>query len=489
MKREKILFSILLTVLVSFNYSCSDFLEEEPGSQTSIDEQLSTKRGIIEALNGTYASIESNVRGERFAVYADTQGGNITFTPSMSGNSQGQITVPINIEKVYDFQDEARTSDFKSFYDESYDIVNQANLILNYVEALKDATTEEKKQMTAEALTMRAYAHYLLNLVYSQNYSFASQANHLGIVYNTSIIKDGITYPSRKTASETYDLIITDLSTALSNFTNSQLQEGPSYSYFNAINAKAILARVYLSKNDWQKAFDTATEVLQTSGVSLSSTSNYISEWEQQEVPISETLLEFSLPTDAEGDTGGSMSAYFGYTSLLDYEKYVASQDLLSLYEANDIRNQLYLKQDLPTLINDDLENLPYYFTKKFQGNAAFVAFRLSELYFIKAEAALQLGQSEVAKDNINIIKARANSTLLTTTENLEEELLLEKRREFAFEGHLIFDLARHQKGIVRTNGCISQNCNLNYPSPKYVLPIPQANINLNSNLQQNESY
>lgn len=489
MTKNNLSYLIILTLLAGMSFACSDFLDEEPGSQTSITEQLSSKKGVIEALNGAYASIEANVRGERFAVYADLQGGNITFTPTLSGNSQGKITTPINIEHLYDFQDEALNSDFASFYADSYDIINQANLILEYVKLLTDASDEEKNQITAEALTMRAYAHYLLTLIYAQNFNFTPDASHLGIIYNTVTLTDGITYPARKTVKETYELIVRDLLNALSKYTGKQLQEGPNYSYFNTINTKAVLARVYLSQNNWQKAFDTATEVLQTSNITLTSTSNYVSDWEKQDSAISESLLEFSLPKDPEGIAGGSMSAYYGYTSVSDYRKYVASPNLIALFEANDIRHQLFLERNLLTRISEDLQNAPYYFTKKFQGNTGYVAMRLSELYFIKAEAALRMGQTEITKENINIIKARANANLLITTENIEEELIEEKRREFAFEGHLFFDLARNQKSILRSNGCISQNCNLDYPSPKYVLPISQANINLNSNLQQNESY
>lgn len=482
-------YRIFLIFLISLNFGCSDFLFEEPGSQTSINEQLASKQGLLEALNGAYAAIEENIRGERFAVYPDLQGGNLTFTPTVSGNNKGKITTPINIEQVYGFQDLALNSDFKSFYDESYDIINQANLILEYVDAVPDATDQEKSQITAEALTMRAYAHYLLTLVYAQNYGFTPEASHLGIVYNTTTLTQGITYPSRKTLKETYDLIVTDFLNALSHYTVRQIQEGPKYSYFNATNTKALLARVYLSQNNWQNALDTAQEVLENSSISLTHKDHYISEWEEQDLPLSETLLEFSLPRDSEGTTGGSMSAYFGYTSDSDYRKYVASQDLIDLFEVNDSRRQLYLEQNLPTKINEDLQNVPYYFTKKFQGNASYMAMRLSELYFIKAEAAIQLGQLELGKDQINIIKARANASPLTTTVGLMDELIKEKRREFAFEGHLFFDLARNQKSIMRDAGCISQSCHLDYPSPKYVLPIPQANINLNSNLLQNESY
>jgi starch-binding outer membrane protein, SusD/RagB family len=483
-------FSIYLVLgFVFLTQSCSSFLEQEPGSQTSITEQLSTKNGIYQALNGTYASIEANVRGERFAVYADLQGGNLKFSPTISGNNKGLISVPINLENVYNFQDQALNSNLESFYTECYDIINQANLILEYVDLLKDATQIEKNYTKAQALTIRAYTHFLLTLVYAQNYGFSAQANHIGIVYNTSTLSDGIKYPSRETLNNTYTSILTDITTALDNYSDDLQPNGPKYSYFNKTNTKALLARIYLYKNDWQNAFDTANDVILNSGISLVTKENYITQWEQTDAPISEILLEFSIPRDSGGEVGGSLAAFFGYTSISDYEKYVASEDLLSLYELNDIRRQLFLEQPLPTLINDKLENINYYFTKKFQDNPGYVAIRLSEMYLIRAEASLKLNNLEDAKDDINIIRDRANASLLTTTNNLEEDILLERRKEMCFEGQYFFDLARQQKSISRMDGCISQVCSLNYPSPKYVLPIPQENININSNLKQNESY
>ncbi|MBG6188338.1 RagB/SusD family nutrient uptake outer membrane protein [Flavobacterium sp. CAN_S2] len=483
-------YQLVMVLFVLFALqSCSDFLEQEPGSQTSITEQLSTKKGMLNALNGTYGSLEANVRGERFAVYADLQGGNLKFTPTITGNSRGLITIPINLENVYSFQDQALDSDFTTFYDESYDVINQTNLILEYVDALPDATDVEKKQIKAEALVIRAYSHYLLSLIYSQAVGNTSPDTQLGIVYNKTSLSGGITYPKRETLTTTYSLIIEDINAALDNFSDKSLLAGPSYSFFNSTNAKALLARVYLSKNDWQNAFATANDVILNSGFSLTPTENYISQWEQTNVPIAENLLEFSIPRDSGGEVGGSLSSYFGYFSNTNYNKYVASQDLLGLYESTDIRKQLFLEKALPTLINGVFVNVNYSFTKKLQDNPGYSAFRLSELYLIRAEAAFELGNLETAKNDINTIRARAKATLLTTTDNLEQALLLERRKELCFEGHLFFDLARRNKSVSRNDGCLSLNCSLDYPSPKFVLPIPRKNINLNSNLQQNESY
>ena len=478
------LFFLLLSL-----QSCSDFLEQEPGTQTSIDELLQNKTGVLQALTGLYSELEANIRPERFAVYADLQGGNIKFAPTATGSLKGQISTPSNIEQLYSFEDVALTSNFQTFYDSSYDLINQANLILEYTPALTDATDAEKNQIKAEALAIRAYAHFLLSLVYSQDYKYTADASHLGIVYSTESIKAGIQYPVRKTAAETYSLIITDLQTAIANYSENSLLKGAAYSFFNQKNTKALLARVYLQKGDWENAYETANDVITNSGVTLTSKENLVAEWEKPDLPISEILLEFSIRKDNEGNVSSSMSQVFGYSTDINFQKYTASNDLVNLYESTDLRKQLFLVKPLFTLVEGVQTNVNFNFTKKYQDNAGYVAFRLSEMYLIRAEAALETNRSDLAMADINTIRSRANATLLTETTGLKENIFLERRKELCFEGFLFFDIARNHKDVSRNDGCLANVCSLTYPSLKYVLPIPMYNTNLNPNLQQNDSY
>ncbi|RKR05815.1 SusD-like starch-binding protein associating with outer membrane [Flavobacterium sp. 90] len=479
----------LLFTLLCLLQGCSDFLEQEPGTQISITEQLKNKQGMLQAVNGMYRGLEANVRAGVFPVYADVQGGNLKFTPSTTVSSLGLISIPSPITNLYSFEDQSDNSNFASFYSNSYSTINQSNLILEFVDALPDATEAEKNQIKAEALTVRAYSHFLLSEVFSQNYAYTDDASHLGIIYNKASLVQGLTYPARETAANTYALLIDDITTAINLYANASLLTGPAYSYFNKTSAKALLARVYLSKKDWKNAYETSNDIILNSGVSLVNSADYIAQWEQPDLPVSEILLEFTIPKTTDGTSSGSLSVPFGYTSATVYGDYAASQDLLDLYENDDIRKQLFLEKTIPTLVNLQFENQKYYFTKKFQGNPGYVAFRLSEQYLIRAEAALKLNNPEQAKTDINTIRARSNATLLTDTNNLEELIFLERRKELCFEGHLFFDLARNKKDISRNDGCISLNCSLTYPSPKYVMPIPRFNINLNPNLKQNESY
>ena len=493
--------SSALLLLLLTSYSCSDFLEQEPGSKTSITEQLSNKAGALEALAGVYRDLEANVRSATFSMYGDYLGGNITFTPRANGSNVGVIITPFIIENVYSFQDQAMESDMESFYDGSYDIINQCNLILEFINEIPDASEEEKNQISAEALTIRAYSHFLLSTVYSQNYGFTTDASHLGIVYNTSTLTSGsIPYPSRETVAENYSLIENDLNEALNLYTNnSALNEGPSYSYFNEYSTKALMARFYLYKTDWDNAFAMADDVIKNSGISLTPLPAYVAQWEEPNAPLTETLLEFSIPRDDEGNGSAGMSLYFGYnydsnSGTLLYNQYVGSTDLVDLFEPQDNRLELFEQFNIPTFVRVEedqniYEDLPYYFTNKFQDNAGYIASRLSEMYLIRAEASFRNNLLNDAQNDINIIRARANASLLTDTSNLEDAILLERRKELCFEGHLFFDLVRNKKNIRRDAGCLASICDLDYPSPKFVAPIPQSNLNLNSNLEQNESY
>lgn len=482
-------FTLLFASLLLLQ-SCSDFLEQEPGTQTSITEQLKDKQGVLQALKGLYGKLEAVVRTEPFTVYADLQGGNLKFSPSLkTGASKGLIANPDSVAGIYAFGDRSDASNVSSFYASCYDVINQTNLFLEFTDALPDATDAEKNQIKAEALTIRAYAHFLLSELFSQNYSYTADASHPGIVYSKASVNEKLTYPSRETVADTYAFIIDDITTALNLYSDTALLSGPAYSYFNKTSAKALLARVYLYKKDWKNAYDTSSDIIANSGVTLVSSDNYIAQWEQTDLPVSEILLEFSIPRNDEGNSSLSMSTFYGYTSNSNYGNYVGSMDLVNLYENDDIRKQLFLVRPLVTIVDLESVTLNYNFTKKFQNNPGYVAFRLSEQYLIRAEAALGLDNPEQAKTDINTIRSRAKATLLTDTNNIADALFLERRKELCFEGHLFFDLARNKKDVSRNDGCISLICSLTYPSPKYVLPIPLRNLNLNSNLKQNESY
>ena len=338
---------------------------------------------------------------------------------------------------------------------------------------------------------MRAFAHYLVAIHYAQNYNYTPGASHLGIVYNTRTLALGVDFPARLTLLETYDFIKADLDAALASFTdNTLLSTEPAYAYFNRISTLALYARIALQMNDWEKARAFSNEVITTSGIALATTGNYVSEWELNEDPVSEVILEFSAPRDVDdGSISSSISEYFIYNSTNNYKDYVASGDLLDLYDTVDIRSNMFLEINLATFSNQETTAMPYYFTKKYQGNAGTTCIRLSEMFLTRAEANARLNNVGEALTDLNTIRERANLAPLTSTENILNEIFLERRRELAFEGHLLFDILRYKKDVTREKGCLSRLCNLTYPSNYFILPIPFSSTGLNENIIQNDGY
>lgn len=471
--------------------SCSEFLVVEPDKQVSITEQFSSKEGVLQAVNGMYFDFEAMITWKEF-IYADLMGGNITFSPA---KNDYLLDIPAgrDLEKVYEFRDQEQDSDYESVYKYFYDVINASNTIMEQILDSNVLSEEEIRQITAEALAIRAYTHFMVAQFYAQNYSYTSDASHPGIIYNQRTLIAGVDYPSRKSMKESYRLMKDDFLQALDLFGDTQaLPYGAKDSYFNPVTTAAVFAKCALQMNDWESAWLFADSVIQNSGVSLMTKESYIAEWEKPEEAISEMIFELSAPRESDGAVSSSVAhEFYVFVDSSNYKEFVASGDLLEMYDSTDIRKDMFLKVLLPTSVNDVISYEPYYFTKKFQDDPGTIISRLSEMYLIRAEAGARMGgaYNVQAMADLNSIRERAGLAALTGNENLLEEIFLERRRELAFEGFLFFDLMRYHKDVVRNSGCLSTVCNLAYPSDYFVLPIPESSITLNENMDQNEGY
>ncbi|MBL7807006.1 MAG: RagB/SusD family nutrient uptake outer membrane protein, partial [Saprospiraceae bacterium] len=100
---------------------------------------------------------------------------------------------------------------------------------------------------------------------------------------------------------------------------------------------------------------------------------------------------------------------------------------------------------------------------------------RLAEMYLIAAECEAHLfGNGAVY---LNPVRERAG--LAPVNQAFAADVVMERRRELAFEGHKIHD-------IKRVRGTVD---GLNYDAPELVFPIPAREIEVNRNLEQNDGY
>jgi starch-binding outer membrane protein, SusD/RagB family len=86
----------------------------------------------------------------------------------------------------------------------------------------------------------------------------------------------------------------------------------------------------------------------------------------------------------------------------------------------------------------------------------------------------------------LNAFKALRGLPEVTLSGNaLLEEILLERFKEFAFEGHRFFDLKRYGRAIVKTTPAV----NLQFDDFKILPPLPQREVDGNPNIKQNRGY
>lgn len=139
-------------------------------------------------------------------------------------------------------------------------------------------------------------------------------------------------------------------------------------------------------------------------------------------------------------------------------------------------------------------------------GSNDLKVFRMSEMHFIKAECRARANDFIGAADQIRQIRQARNyianavvpAPLYGNLQQALADILLERRKELAWEGHRYFDLKRIgiEAGVTETDRFLKDAQNASATNPvniavndyRFTLPIPQAEINVNP-IPQNNNY
>lgn len=462
----KKLFLIGLIFLVA---SCSDFLDISPKQSIAEGEALETLEGFQAAITGVYDIIsDSDYYGRYFILTPDV------MADDVKQNSQANRAR--EYAEYVAFADHFIT---EGLWERMYEATNAANAIINSDAEVAAVEQDELDHIIGEAYAIRGQILFDLVRLYGQHYTYTDDASHLGVPI--ILEHDRENEPQRNTVGEVYDQVISDMTTAISMM-NPAPRTG-STSTLSSTAVQALLARVYLYKEDWTNAQQMATQVIESGSYSLVPNGNYYSSGWVNDYS-SESIFEIAM---TENDNRGSDALGRMYIEE-GYGDYLPSNDLTSLLPEGDARRD-WLTVD---------ENLtgdyaPYRLIKypSVTGQNNTKVIRLSEVYLIRAEAAAILGDDATAQSDVTMIRQRAMPTaeaVTSTGSELLDEVLLERRKELAYEGQRLWDLMRRQQDVVRDE-CTSPICTIEYPDDRFVLPIPSAETNANPNITQNPGY
>lgn len=305
----------------------------------------------------------------------------------------------------------------------------------------------------------------------------------------------------RAPKAEVYDFIIQDLKNAEASLPVKSGYPAEDLGRATKGAAQALLAKVYLQRENWSEALNYANKVIDSGEYSLEP--NYENIWREafengvesifeiqaRGESVAHGIQQYSTTQGARGPSGWG----WGFNS--------PTQDLVDAFdsEQDSIRKNVTIIFAGETLfdgreVSPNVEN-PRYNEKAYSSANAGAGdsdknmrlLRYAEVLLIKAEAANELNDTATALDALNEVRARVelNPVLTTNQAELREAIWKERRLELAFEHDRWFDLLRTGRAgeVMRAHG-------KNFIDGKHELfPIPENQLIQTPDMRQNPGY
>lgn len=355
----------------------------------------------------------------------------------------------------------------------AYQAIGYANVVLEGIQKIKPTSSSQSSLNTlrGSALFFRSFAFYELAQLFAPPYDAATAVKDAGIPLKTSASVNEL-FP-RASVEETYQRIHQDLKEAMS-----LLPQTSAYpTQPSQLVVQALLARIWLTQGNYAKALEASDAVLKAYNT-LADYNNF---------SATATITFPAYPNCVPEVIFYATCNSFGIAS---YSNLKVDSTLYKSYAANDLRKSLFFR-------NNGATGIAY--RGDYNGNiipSKFSGFATNEMYLIRAESKARLGNVAEAMTDLNtlLIKRWKTGTFIPLTAATQAEaitkVLAERRKEIPFACNLRWeDLRRLNKEpafaqtLTRTLNGTTYTLPPN--DPRYVYPIPDAELKLN-NISQN---
>ena len=341
-----------------------------------------------------------------------------------------------------------------------YHTIYIANYVIGHQHEITNATKEEINQLVGESYMLRAYCHFLLVNLYAEPYTHCTPAGTRGVPMQLKADVNAI--PASSSVEAVYQQVLSDLNEAEKYLNVEVWEEGKNYR-FNKVSAQALRARTYLYMGQWEEALKAATTVLETHNQLEDLTTN-----------------SYTLPNSYKSVE--NIVALERFSSNLYTAINIPSPDFISMYRTGDQRRTKFYKRVTSST----------YSLQKGGSDDNACSFRTSEMYLIAAEASACLDSLENAVGYlVPLMEKRLNQSAYQTTlelvnnmtqEELIQEILDERARELAFEGHRWYDLRRTtQPALMRTY----DGATYTLTPEKYTMRFPTEAVEANPEIER----
>ncbi len=450
----KITYTFLLLIVLS---ACEEFVDiEAPKDQIANTKVFSDESTAKAALDNLYFSLLTK----------GFLNGNIFGNGFILGCMADELQVTTNNITDYRYFYEgavlSNNNTVKAIWNDSYHQIFICNNIIEGLQSSSNISSEVKDQIIGQCLAVRGIIHFYLN----QNYGDIPYVTSADYKVNQRIAKTN--------SGNVMSQVILDLKESeelLSNIipTTEKIR-------VNKDVVHAFLSRMYLYTEQWELAKQYAELLINNPLYQLETIEDLF-------LKTSKSAI-WQLKPLAEG--GNTMEAYSYVFNSSPAPNAQLTQSLLETFEISDLRKLNWIK-----VVNENTGSAHSNkykiigFTTPSQEYSTII--RLEEMYLIAAEASAELNDFYTTNIYLNAIRNRAGLQNINVTkiDDAISSILNERRTELFCEfGHRFYDLKRRN----RLNDL--QSTKPNWKSYLQYWPIPEVELNLNSNLKpQNDGY
>ncbi len=491
---KKLIYIFGTAAVLGFS-GCESFLDEpQPQQSLPSDNAFNTVADLESALIGMYNAGQDS----------DMFGTQTTMCPEiMADNGTWRGSFPSYVD-VFNLQVVADNPEITGMWEHGYEVINHANLILEAIPAVDDPdlTQDVSNRIRGEALFMRGATHFEMVRFFGKAFG-ESSGSDLGIPVITTAVAttDDITFPSRNTVAEVYNQAIADLEEAAS-----LLPESNARGQANRYAALAYLAEIAFQQRDYPSAASLAQQVIDGPfSLTPEPVDFFVNEGSSEEIwayihtvqdnpGVNGSLPTFHHVNGRGGDVVVSEDLFqngFGKIITPAQQSAIDAEGLTAV----DLRfTQLTSTQEGAAEIN--IEKY-----EDFNTNADDAPIhRLAQFLLMRAEALARTdGINDESLALLNAVRTRALRAVgadgtvdpksdelvsfeagdFASADELIEAIILERRVELTFEGNRAFDLQRLRRNIKGKA----------WDDPLVTWPVPQRDLDANSNLVQNPGY
>jgi hypothetical protein len=478
---------LLLIASIGIFSSCTE-LEVTPTSFITKENFFKTQDDAVASVTSVYASLNIDPTDQSLF------GRNLYFLTDMGSDyaAAGASAINPNVRAISGLSYDANTDRIRVAWRQIYDGINRANIAINNIPKVTGDETI-KTRLINEAKFIRALLYFQAVRLWGGVPLVLNEPNSISI----QELK-----VNRATVNDVYAQIILDLTAA------ENLPRVNDKGRATSGSAKALLAKVYLTRKDWANAITKANEVI-NGGYGYDLFANFADIFDKTKKNGKEHIFSIQFESNQVGASSGSTFnacfAGFVQTEPADIVSDVAL--FYDIYSANDTRRDVTFARQLTNPSTGLAYTFPKPLFRKYldlanlSGGSTvnFPLIRYADVLLTLAEATNeQSGPTPAAYDALNKIRRRAygrdintpDSTIDLsglTTSQFREALYEERKKEFVQEGQRWFDLVRWGRLVtevkkVAAKAAVSERNNL--------YPIPQSEININpEGLTQNPGY